>query len=68
MPTKSTHYTFLLQTPSFKRGLCWLDGIADAMDVSMGSQRARHDWVTEQQCCPVLERQQVSLGKSEVQY
>ena len=36
----------------------WLDGITDAMDMnsgklrlaySMGSQRVRHDWVTEQQ-------------------
>ena len=25
----------------------WLDGITDSMDMSMGSQRVRHDWATE---------------------
>ena len=41
----------------------WLDGITDAMDMnlgkpwhagrlqSMGSQRVKHDWATEQQQC-----------------
>ena len=26
-----------------------LDGITDSMDMSVGSQRVRHDWATEQQ-------------------